>query len=304
MVPLLAAVLLLAAPSRAAAVDPALQSAVEAAVAGFHGRVGVYARELSTGREAALDADGLYPTASIVKVPILASLLDRVDKGSLDYNAALVYTSTRARDAGDLAANLKDGAQVSPAKLAWLMESLSDNTAALWCQELAGGGTGINAWLEKRGFRRTRVNSRTPGREADYKALGWGQTTPREMAELLVAVATAAALSPAASEEMLRSLSRTYWDGEALSQIPPTVHVASKQGAVDHARSEVLLVDAPSGRYVLSVFTKEQADTRYVRDNEGYALLRRVSRAVWEALEASNSSWSPRAESVRFYHED
>jgi beta-lactamase class A len=282
--------------------DAALEKTLADVAAGFHGRFGVYVRNLSSGTEAALNADETFPTASTVKLAILAVLLDRVDRGELDYDGELVMTSTRAYDADDLAANLKDGTKLTPAKLAWLMESMSDNTAALWCQELAGGGAAINAWLSAHGFARTRVNSRTAGREADRTAFGWGQTTPREMAVLMLEASSATALSPAASEEMMRVLSKSYWDGEALSQIPPSVHAASKQGAVDHSRSEVLLVEAPSGRYVLSVYTKDQQDVRYERDNEGYELLRKVSRAVWERYEGEG--WKPRPESQRFYKKD
>ncbi len=60
----------------------------------------------------------------------------------------------------------------------------SDNTAAVWCEKLAGGGATINEWLNTNGFKFTRVNARTPGREKDNKEFGWGQTTPREMANL------------------------------------------------------------------------------------------------------------------------
>ncbi len=84
---------------------------------------------------------------------------------------------------------------------------------------------------------KTRVNSRTPGREANRSRYGWGQTTPREMARLLVMIREEKAVSPAASQEMYRHLTRSYWTGEALSVLPPWVQVASKVGAVDRSRS-------------------------------------------------------------------
>ncbi len=248
-------------------------------------------------------ADEVFPTASTVKVPILAALLARVDAGEVDYNAHLVFTSTRAYDAEDLSAHLKDGTSLTVAKLAWLMETLSDNGAALWCQELAGGGAGVNAWLAANGFTATRVNSRTPGREAEKTEHGWGQTTPREMAGLFARMAERKAGTPEASDELRRALSRTFWDGEALSVLPPNVHAASKQGAVERSRSEVLLVSGPAGEYVLAVYTKDQTDTSWRRENEGYALLRRVSAAVWRAF-GEAKGWEPSPASVRFYHEE
>ncbi len=93
------------------------------------------------------------------------------------------------------------------------------------------------------------------------------------------------AVTSAASEEMYRALTRIYWNDETLSQIPPTVQVASKQGAVNASRSEVVLVNAPSGDYVFSVITKNQKDQRWAYDNAGFVLLREVSRLLWQHFE-------------------
>jgi beta-lactamase class A len=162
------------------------------------------------------------------------------------------------------------------------MITTSDNTASLWLQGLVGGAA-INAWLAAHGFDSTRVNSRVPGREADRARMGWGQTTPREMADLLVAIREGRAVSRAASEEMYRHLTRIYWNGEALSQLPPWVQAASKQGAVDRSRSEVVLVNAPSGDYVFSVITRTSATRRTPPPTPGYVLLRRVSALLWRS---------------------
>ncbi len=170
-------------------------------------------------------------------------------------------------------------------ELVFLMESKSDNSASLWCQELAGGGAAINAWLDAKGWKATRVNSRTPGREKERETWGWGQTTPREMAELLVAIRERRAVSPGADAYADRALGRTFWVDEALSSIPPSVHVISKQGAVNASRSEVLLVSAPSGPFVLCVITKEQKDQSWEPTNAGYRLLRKITALAWARFE-------------------
>ena len=99
-------------------------------------------------------------------------------------------------------------------------------------------------------------------------------------------------LSGAASEEMYRALTRIYWNDEALSQIPPTVQAASKQGAVRRSRSEVVLVNAPHGDYVFSVITKNQKDKSWGPDNVGFVLIRKVSRLLWKHFEPE-SDWEP-----------
>jgi beta-lactamase class A len=113
------------------------------------------------------------------------------------------------------------------------------------------------------------------------------------MAELLVMVREGRAVSPEASEEMYRTLTNIYWDDEALSALPPTVQVASKQGSVRASKSEVLLVNAPGGDYVLCIITKNQEDSGYGEDNEGYVLLRDVSRLVWEHFEGGGEPSGP-----------
>ena len=112
------------------------------------------------------------------------------------------------------------------------------------------------------------------------------------MADLLLMIDQGRAVSPDASEQMYRVLTKPYWDGEALSQIPPFVHAASKSGAVDASKSEVVLVNGPSGDYVFCVITKNQQDQRWAHDNEGYVLVRRVSRALWEYFEP-DATWKP-----------
>jgi beta-lactamase class A len=279
--------------------DAVLQRRLEEAVAGFRGTVGIYVRHLPSGRSAAVRADELFPTASMIKVPILVGTFDAVERGALSFRQELTYTDSLLYPGDDLVGALADSTKLPLSKLALLTITTSDNTAALWLQHLAGTGTTINAWLDAHGFRATRVNSRTPGREADRERLGWGQTTPHEMAELLVMIREGRAVSRAASEEMYRHLTRIHWTGEALSQLPPWVQAASKQGAVNRSRSEVVLVNAPSGDYVFCVITKEQADEGWEASNEGYVLLRRVSALLWEHFEPAHP-WRPAEGAERF----
>ncbi|MEM6675670.1 MAG: serine hydrolase [Planctomycetota bacterium] len=287
----LLATLVASCASAPTADDPALLESVEALVEDFDGDVGVYVRHLPSGTELALDADETYPTASLVKVPILLALFERIEAGELDLHASLEYSEERSRGGEDLLASFKDGAKIHLNKLIHLMIAFSDNTASVWCQELAGRGEGVNAWLEGHGFDGTRVNSRTTGREDAYREWGWGQTTPREMCDMLALIRGGQAVSPRASEEMDRVLCRTYWDSEGVSAVPPYAQAATKQGAVNRSRSEVLLVGSPSGDYVFCVITKNQTDTSWGADNEGFVLLRDVSRVLWEHF--GGDGWTP-----------
>lgn len=284
------------APASAPAwTDPVLAATLDSLARGFGGDVGIYVRHLPTGAAAEIHADSVFPTASLVKVPLLLTLFEQVQAGRLDLEARVAYPDTltyRYTEPTDVVGYMAAGDTLPLRELAFLMLSVSDNHASLWIQALVGGGAAVNEWLAAHGFEHTRVNSRTPGREDARSVYGWGQTTPREMAGALVMIREGRAVSPRASQAMYRLLSRSYWDDFGLSQLPPSVQAASKQGFVDRARSEVLLVNAPGGDFVLAVMTKNQVDESYAADNEGHRLIRAVTRAVYAHFNPADP-WRP-----------
>ena len=269
-------------PAQAQKVNKKLQHSLETLTTGFKGDVGIYVKDLHTGKTASINADSIFPTASMVKVPILIGIMDKLNKGELKYHQELTYKDSLFYAGSDLLASLKHNEKVELSKVIMLMLTTSDNTASLWLQSLAGTGTRINQILDSIGYTATRVNSRTPGREAGRDKFGWGQTSPKEMATMFEALANRTLLDTASSEKMLRLLGRNYWDEEALSQIPPDVFVASKNGAVNASRSEAMYVSGKNARYVFCICTKNNKDTSWELNNEGWELARKVSKLLWE----------------------
>ena len=272
--------------------DTTLRAALEQMVSSFKGTAGIYVYHLNTGREAAVNGDTIFPTASIVKVPILIGLFDKIEQGELTYRQPLVYRDSLKYGGSGLMQFFQDSSQTELIQLAALMITYSDNTASLWSQALAGGGSRINEVMEDYGFEHTRVNSRTPGREQPWEQYGWGQTTPKEMATLLVKIRRGQIVSPAASEEIYRLMTNVYYDDYALSQIPPYIQTASKQGMVNASRSELVMVNAPGGDYVFYIATKGNEDQRWEHDNESWELARNISSFLWHYFEP-DSGWKP-----------
>lgn len=281
--------------------DMKLEKKLQVLIDSFHGTSGIYVRNLKTGIEVAINADTIFPTASIIKVPILVGIFNKIDSGEFTYHQPLVYLDSMAHGGSGLMQYFKDSTKIELNTAITLMISHGDNTAARWCEKLAGGGVDINAWLADHGFQFTRLNSRTPGREQDAEKFGWGQTTPREMANLMVMIREGKAVSAAASQRMYRDLTHIFWDEYALSQIPPYVQAASKQGMVDASRSEGVLVNAPHGDYVFYIATKNNSDQRWVPDNEAWQLARNVSSLLWNYFEP-NYGWksAPGVEKYRY----
>jgi beta-lactamase class A len=286
------ACLFIASISFAQHIDKKLESKISDLIKDFHGDVGVYVKSLKTDKIVAINADTVFPTASIVKVSILIGIMDKMNRGELNYDSSIIYKDSLLYAGEDILGSFKDGEKILLKKVIMLMLTTSDNTASLWLQSLAGKGARINEILDSIGFKDTRVNSRTPGREDNRTIYGWGQTTPREIAGIFEKIYRNEIISPAISERMQRCLGRNYWDeNEAISQIPPYVEVFSKNGCVNAVRSEILLVNAPHHPYILSIFTKNNKDFSWTHNNEAWTLARKLSKLVWDYYEPKDK-WS------------
>ncbi|MDA8596122.1 class A beta-lactamase-related serine hydrolase [Flavobacteriaceae bacterium] len=269
-------------------------------ISNFDGDVSIYVEHLETGFVYEFRSGELFPTASMIKVPIMIGIYQELEKNKLEYHELLTYSESMAYPGVDLLASFKDGSNIPLSEIIFLMIATSDNTASIWAQELAGGGYNINNIMAEFGFEHTRVNSRTPGRDSAFDNYGWGQTTSKEMTQIFKEIYENKIISPSASEDMYRFLCNQYWNGEALSQIPPFVQAAAKSGAVSHSRSETVLVNAPSGDYVFSIITKNQKDQSWESDNEGFVLIREVSKCLWNFFEP-NHYWQPTKNAEEFY---
>jgi beta-lactamase class A len=265
--------------------DQKLKKQIEELIKGFNGDIGIYVKSLKTGKIVAIKADTIFPTASIVKVPILLGVIDKINKGELDYHQPIVYNDSLLYAGVDILGSFKNNEKIELSKVIMLMLTTSDNTASLWLQQLAGTGSRINEILQQLGYNHTRVNSRTAGREEYRATYGWGQTTPFEMANIIERIYRKQIFNDSSCVRMMRLLGRNYWDEEGLSSIPPTVEVFSKNGAVNASRSEVMLVNAPHHPYVVCIITKNNKDQSWDTNNEAWTLTRKLSSLLWNYFE-------------------
>lgn len=266
-------------------IDIKLERKLRVLTQNFHGDIGIYVKNLKTQKSVLIQADSIFPTASIVKVPILVGVFDKIEKGELNLDQKFTYRSSQQYGGSGLMQFFKDSTETDLSTLVGLMISYSDNVTSIWNQQLAGGGLVINELMDKLGLVNTKVNSRTVGRDDIWKKYGWGQTTPREMATLVEMIYQGKVISSKSSDQMYRYLGNIFYNERSLSQIPPYVKTASKTGSVDEARGEVVLVNAPSGDYVFCVLTNNIKDQSWTKHNEAEELTRKISHLLWNYFE-------------------
>jgi beta-lactamase class A len=274
--------------------DKKLFKKISDSIQGFGGEIGIYVKNIRTGKTVAINADTIFPTASIVKLSITTGIMQKLYADELQYDSLFTYKDSLLYEGVDILGSFKNGEKITLKKLLMLMLTTSDNTASLWLQSIAGTGTRINQVMDSLGFESTRVNSRTPGRESYRAKYQWGQTTPKEIGTLFEKIYRNEIFSNEICDRMMRCLGRNFWDeNEAISQIPPYIEVFSKNGCVNTVRSEVLLVNAPHNPYIFSIFTKNNKDISWTHNNEAWALARKLSRLLWDYFEPKDKWEAP-----------
>ena len=270
-------------------VDKKLEKQIKTEIKGFNGDIGIYVENLKTKEIVAINADTIFPTASIVKVPILAGVFQKISNGELQLNKGYQYSVNRAYGGSGLMQFYKDSAQTDLSTMISLMLTYSDNVTSIWLQELAGGGAEINVLMDKLGLDNTKVNSKTVGREDNWKKYGWGQTTPKEMATLFALIREGKVIDARHSDKMYRYLKNQFYNERSLSQIPAHINTISKTGSVNQARGEVVLINAPHGDIVFCILTKNNKDQSWTDSNEAEELTRKIANTIWNHYEPKNA---------------
>jgi beta-lactamase class A len=272
-------------PSQNHADTTALRRAIEALADAHRGVVGYSITNLETGEHLERRGDETFPTASLIKVPVLVTLFDLADKKELTLDDPVVLTEIdKVGGAGELQF-LRTPLSLRLWDVAWLMSTQSDNT-----------GTNLildrikirRVWLkmESLGLPHTKVHSGSmtrlasvaPDSSAKY---GLGVTTPNEMARLFTLLAQGKAVSATADSTMLWIL-RHNGDDMKLARFNYDVPLAHKTGDVDQARTDCGVFYLPA-RVVTCVLTKENADRRYWNESEGNTVIARIGEAVVRA---------------------
>ena len=274
-----------ARPTRATVDTTALRRSLDSLAGAHRGVVGYTVVDVDGGARLSRRGDETFPTASLIKVPVLVTVFDLVAQGRLSLDDRLtVLKIDKVPGSGQLQ-HLHDGAVITVRDAAWLMTTISDNTAT---NLLLDRIIIRRVWekMEALGLENTKVHSKTFLRSSSVAMdssvkYGLGVTTPNEMATLFELLARGRAVNPAADSAMLDMLEHNE-DNQMLQRFAGGVRAAHKTGATDAVRTECSLFHL-SSRVVACVLTKENEDRRWVIDTEPQVTMARMGEAIVKA---------------------
>jgi beta-lactamase class A len=258
---------LLVLPPHRAAAQPTISTAYLGDVPGY---IGVHARTMADGPPVLAYHDGEpFPTASTIKVLIMATAFRAIDAGEVSLQTPLRGSSLN--------------------RLLNLMIRRSDNDASNVLIDHFGFSE-INATASAAGMTATRLRRHF----LDWRAIvahNENVSTARDMAALLYAIERGSreGLDTIAKSASCRSMIDIMLGQEDRDKIPrglpPGTQIANKTGEITGVRSDVAIVE-PFGEvpYVIAVMTKELRDY-----SAGVAAIARIARKVHRAVMTSAS---------------
>jgi beta-lactamase class A len=268
-----------------------LRRTLEQTLSGYKGTVGISVRNLATGEQVSIRGGETFPTLSLIKVSVLVTLMDEVDKGRVRLDERVAMIDRDKVGGTGVLQYLSSGTMPTMEDLAWLMITLSDNTAAnLLLDKLDIRTVGVK--MEALGLPHSKIFAKTFHRETSIapdssRLYGLGVTTPDEMVQLFALLYQGKAVSPALDSLSLRMLFANQDDRMMTRWLPGNVRVEHKTGTGDRSRTDCGIIYSPAAPLALCVLTKNNDDSSYAVDNAAHLLIARVARDVFHHFNPS-----------------
>lgn len=259
-----------AEPAQAATIeapDPAWNELVRRLAAqaiSYDGRVAVYLKDLQKGRVWAYHADDLFPSASLIKTPIMVALFDKIRSGDLSLQTRL-RLERRHRTGGSGSLKwYREGSQFTVRQLLEKMIDESDNTATRMLIDEVGLSY-LQQQFPRMGLIYTEIypeglSLRNSG--VTYE----NYTTAREMAALLDKIYRGEAVDRYSSQLMVDILKRQKARARLAKHLPSGWEIAHKTGLLRRACHDSAIIFSPKGDYILVVLTGQNRAYQTAKD--------------------------------------
>ncbi len=266
-----------------------LRRELESRTARHRGVIGLAIIDLRSGDTLSIRGTERFPTASIIKLPILVEVFHQMRFGRLRWEDPLVMLDADRVGGAGLIQHFRPPHQLTVGDAATMMISISDNTATNLLIDKVGIRA-VNVRMDSLGLPDTELyakvflRARTSIDTAGSARFGLGSTTPVEMATILARLFRGQLVSDTASRRMIDLLKLQQVRDRIPRLLPPGTTVAHKTGEVDDSRNDCGIVFAPEREYVFCALTRENVDRRWSFDNEALVLIAELSRFVYDGL--------------------
>lgn len=262
----------------------ALAQEVDRLADGVAGQVGCVVKNLATGEEISRQPDRAFPSASVIKWPILSALHAFVGTAGVRWDQVVDPSAARDADGSGVLRHLSSSVRLNYRDLAWLMIAVSDNAAT-------------NVILDTIGLERTNrlihalispdlTVLRQAGKGTNAVGDSMGIATPRALVrhlEMLVdGRLRGAAETLAVGRQQLYHSDLSRYVREPIDGRPGVI-TATKGGSVAGVRNDVGLLEVGETKIVAAVMTERPVESGLDVADEAQRCIGEIARAALRA---------------------
>ncbi len=258
-----------------------LEQQVRDADRDLDGVLAVALTDLTSGRQLDWHADEVMPTASTIKIAVLAELYRQTQQAAAGASGKATLADLYTMNAADLVPDSDIMGGLTPGvtrltlrDVATTMIAVSDNAATNVLIDRIGMEN-VNALLDSLGLQHTRLRRKM----MDLKAAQEGRenvATPRELATLLETIYRGRLLNPELTADFFKLLA-THKDSAFVRALPEGVRSADKPGELEGVRNDCGIVYATNRPFALCIMT-----TYDVRERQAQEIIGRLAVAAYE----------------------
>lgn len=229
-----------------------LEHTLRTKIDAFNGVAGVSVKSFNSGNSISINGDEIFPTASTIKIHILAKLFHLEEQGEIDLSKRIRFTRDKYGSGSGIIHFLENDPEFTILDVAILMMLASDNTATNTCIDIAGI-EGINDLIRDMGLSETKLRRKM----MDPDAINRGDeniSTPNELVLMMDHLHNEKP-SPRVASQVLRIMSKPK-SAYLNKAIGPELTVANKPGGMDKVRGDTGIIYLPNTPYVVSIMSK------------------------------------------------
>lgn len=241
---------------------------------------GIFVYDYQTGKTAEINADEVFPAASIIKIPVLLDLfnrsknLEREGFGAIDLNKKITFTEAHRTEGSGNLQYTSANTNYTIDHLAKIMIRNSDNSATNMLIEEVGGINEINSSLRHWGFQKTQISNWLP----DLR--GTNTTTPHEIATMIYNIDNQKFIPLKSSASIKEYMSKVENRTLIRSQIPDDVILMHKTGDIGTMLGDAGTVFTPDGKkFIIAIMVKRPHNDYGARE-----LIQKISKTIYNHL--------------------
>lgn len=222
----------------------------------YPGEVGIYIKDLNTGKSFEWNADRKFLSASLIKIPIMAAVFKAVYEKKISLQSNIRLKSRHRKGGSGKMKWAYSGKEFPLSFVIYKMITHSDNTAAAMLIDRLGY-LYLNRCFREFGLHTTRIDPAGMSLANHIHPARDNYTTPREMGYLLERIYGHKLVSDGLSDLMLEILKDADSPSRLARFLPDEFDLARKTGLLRNNCHDVGIVFTRRGDFVICVLTKE-----------------------------------------------